>query len=62
MKKENRTLLDQITHRASNLFDRYIWVNAVLIEQVDRVDAEPLQRVFYGQSDVLGTAAKTPAA
>jgi hypothetical protein len=37
------TLLDQVTHRASNLFNRYIWVNAVLIEQVDRVDAEYLE-------------------
>jgi hypothetical protein len=36
------TLLNEITHRASNLFSRYIRVNAVLIEQVDRVDADVL--------------------
>ena len=37
------TLLDQVTNRACNLFNRYIRVNAVLIEKIDRFDAEPLQ-------------------
>ena len=36
-------LLDQVLHRAGHVLDRHVRVDAVLIEQVDRVDLQPLR-------------------
>src|SRR3546814_5145252 len=41
---------------ADRLFDRDGRVDAVLIEKVDRVDAEPLERAFAGAPRVGGRA------
>jgi len=35
--------LDQILHRPRHVFDRHVWVDAVLIEEVDRLDPESLE-------------------
>src|SRR4051812_10936725 len=37
---------DQVLHRAGHVFDRHIGVNAMLIEQVDAVGPEALERCF----------------
>ena len=37
------SFLDQLLYCASNFFNRYIRVNAMLIEEIDAVRAEPLQ-------------------
>jgi hypothetical protein len=52
-------LLDQISYRTRNLFNGHVRVDAMLIEKVDRFDAEPLQRTFYSLPDVVGPAAQT---
>ena len=36
--------LDQVLHRAGDVLDRHVRVDAVLVEQVDDVGPEPLQR------------------
>ena len=38
------TLLDQILHRTRHMLDRHVGINPVLIQQVDDVDLQPLQR------------------
>ena len=38
--------LDQLLHRSRDLFDRHVRIDAMLVEQVDRVGAEPPQRVL----------------
>ena len=48
--------LDELRHRADGLLDRRIRVDAVLVIDVDRVDAEPLQRRVAGPVHVVGTA------
>ena len=48
--------LDQFLHRARHVFDRHVRVDAVLIEQVDGVDLEPLERALGGLLDVLRPA------
>src|SRR3546814_19140841 len=47
---------DLFHHPADRLFDRDGRVDAVLIEKVDRVDAEPLERAFAGAPRVGGRA------
>ena len=37
---------DQVLHRAGDLLDRHVRVDAVLIVEVDRVDAEVLERAL----------------
>ena len=45
--------LDELGHRADGLLDRHGLVDAVLVVEVDVVDAEPLQRGVAGGADVL---------
>jgi len=47
---------DQVLDRSSHLLDRHLRVDAVLVEQVDGVDSEPLERTVHGLADVLGAA------
>ena len=53
--------LDQLGHRADGLLDRHGLVDAVLVVEVDVVDAEPLQRGVAGRADVLGAAVDADA-
>ena len=46
-------LADQVLHRAGHVLDRNLRVDAVLVEQVDGVDPEPLERRF---GDLRGCA------
>ena len=52
-------LLDQLLHGARDVFDRHIRVDAVLIEQVDDVSLEALERSLGDLLDVLGPAIQT---
>src|SRR5919202_560171 len=45
-----------------HLFDRHVWVNPVLIEQVNRLGPEPLERILDRLLDVLGAAIQAPLA
>ena len=49
-------LLDQLLHRADRLLDRDGLVDAVLVVEVDVVDAEPRQRRVARAADVVGLA------
>ena len=47
---------DQIPHGARDLLDRHVRVDAVLVEQVDRLDPQPLERALRRPADVLRAA------
>ena len=49
-------LLNQVLHRSCYILDRHIRVNAVLIEQIDDVGLEPLERALDCFLDVLWPA------
>ena len=51
-------LLNQVLDRPRDLFDRHVRVDAVLIEQVDGLDPEPLERALGHLPDVLGPAVR----
>src|SRR5438128_7476411 len=48
------SLRDQVLHGAGDVLDRNGGVDPVLVEESDRVDPEPLQRVLGDLTDVLG--------
>ena len=48
--------LDQVLHRSRHVFDRHVRIDAVLIEQVDDIDLEPLERGLGDLLDVLRPA------
>ena len=52
----NLTFLNQLLHRSGHILDWHVRVNAVLIEQVDGIDLEPLKRAFGELLDVLWPA------
>ena len=52
----NLALLYQVLHRARHIFDRYGRVDTVLVEQVDNVGPQPLQRCLGNLPDVLRAA------
>jgi hypothetical protein len=49
-------LLDQLLDGPGDLLDRHVGVDAVLVEQVDPVGAQPPQRVVYARADCLRAA------
>ncbi len=49
----NLALLNQILHRSRYVFDGHVQINAVLIEQIDDVDLESLERCLSDLLDVL---------
>jgi hypothetical protein len=49
-------LLDEVLDRAGHVFDRHRWIDAVPVEQIDRVAAKPFERCFRDPLDVLGSA------
>ena len=50
------TLPDQLLHRAGNVFDRHVRIDAVLIEEIDDLGLEPLERGFGDLPDMLRPA------
>ena len=51
---------NQLLDRAGDIFDRHVGVDAVLIEQIDGVDLQSLERRLGHLPDVLGTAVEAP--
>jgi hypothetical protein len=47
---------DQVLDRSSDVLDRHLGVDAVLVQQIDGVDTEALERAVHGLADVLGVA------
>src|SRR5580692_3072212 len=52
-------LLNQILHGSSDIFNRYVRINTVLIEQIDDIGLETLQRSLSDFLDVLWTAVQS---
>src|SRR5437868_10981190 len=52
-------LLNQLLHGSGDFFYGNVWVHAVLIEQIDDVGTQPLQRSIGNFLDVLRTAVQT---
>ena len=51
--------LNQLLYGTRHVFNGDVWVNPMLIEQIDDVGPEPLERAFDGPFDVLGPAVQT---
>ena len=47
------SLLNQFLHGTSDVFNGHVRVNAVLVEQINSVNAQPLERTFHDLLDVL---------
>src|ERR1700749_2348876 len=47
-------LRDQILHRACHVLDRNLWIDTVLVDEVDPISPPPLQHGVNGPADVLG--------
>jgi hypothetical protein len=47
---------NQLLHGTRHVFDRHVGVDAMLIEEVDGVDVEPMEGFLGGLLDVLGPA------
>src|SRR5260370_19078398 len=45
----------EFSHRAHGIFDRRIWIDAMLIIEIDNVGAEALQTGFASGADEFGT-------
>ena len=54
-------LLNQVLHRSRDVFDRHVRVDAVLVEEVDGLDLEPLERRLGDLLDVRRPAVETRA-
>jgi len=52
-------LLNQFIDRACYILNRHIWVNAMLIDQVNCLDLESLERPLNGLLDMLRLTVKT---
>ena len=52
-------LLNQVFHRSGDVFNGYVGINPVLIEQIDGIHFEALQRAFGNLLDVLWPAVQT---
>ena len=49
-------LRDQLLHRAGDLLDRHVRIDAVLVEEVDRFGPQPLERRLDAAPDRLRPA------
>src|SRR5262245_55096814 len=59
---QNLSLADQLLDRAGNLFHRHVMVDPVLIEQVNPVSLQALQRSFQRSANTLRRAVHRAAA
>ena len=51
--------VDELPDGTSDVFDRHIRVDAVLVEQVDAICAQPYEHGVHDVADVVGTAVET---
>ncbi len=47
---------NQVLYGAGNVLDRHVGIDAVLIEEVDRIHPQPLQRLLGDLADTFGPA------
>ena len=55
-------LRDQLGHGADDVLDRHLGIHAVLVQQVDVVGAEPLERALHRLADVRRAAVEAASA
>src|SRR5262249_7100770 len=53
------TFLNEFLHDPGHVFDRYVWINAMLIEQINGIDFEPLERGIGHLFDMVRPAIQT---
>ena len=53
------SLLNQVFHRTGNVFDRHVGIDSVLVEQIDDVRSQALQRRVRNLPDALRAAVQT---
>src|SRR4029077_10275266 len=49
----NLTLLNELLHRSRDFFDWHVQIDTMLVEQIDRIHLEPLERRLRDLLDVL---------
>jgi hypothetical protein len=49
-------LSDEVPNRRGNVFDRYLRIDSLLVQQVDPVSAETPQHLLDDLADVVGSA------
>ena len=54
--------LDQLLDRAGDILDRHVRIDAVLVEQVDAIGLQALERCLDDLLDVLGPAVEADRA
>ena len=52
---------DQVLHRAGDVFDRHVRIDAMLVEEIDDVGPQPLERSLGDRLDVLRPAVEAAA-
>src|SRR4026208_1997746 len=55
---QDLSLIHQVFDSSGDVFDRHLRIDAVLVEKVYAVGAEPLERSFDAQLEVVGFAVK----
>ncbi len=48
---------DQVAHGSGDVLDRHVGIDPVLVQEVDRLDAQALQRAIHGPANMLRAAA-----
>src|SRR3954453_2515783 len=54
--KPHLAALDEPAHLADRILDRHVGIDPVLVIEVDRIEAEPLQAGIAGLPDIFGAA------
>src|SRR4029078_4212692 len=52
-------LQDELLHRSRDVLDRDLGIDTVLVEEVDRIEFQPLERGLRTLLDVLGATVET---
>src|SRR5436189_2099604 len=52
-------LLHEVLNRAGGILDRHLWIDAVLVEEIDAIRLQAPQHVVHDDFDVLGFAVET---
>jgi hypothetical protein len=52
-------MTDQVLNRASDIFDRDVGIDAVLVEEIDCIDAQSLQRRIRVLTNAFGPAVES---
>src|SRR5687768_14092526 len=57
---QNLTFPHQVTDRTSDIFNRHIWIDAVLVEEIDSISVETCEHSLDSLLDMIGTAIESP--